>query len=574
MAQLVFVDGRNMGRALPVSPGTTIGSARDNTLWLSDPGVLPRHAVVRRGESGWIIARAEPLARISVNGREAAEHPLRHGDVVSLATVALFFSDEPAQAPDEEVRILARAPALSEPQASLPVLQLSAFADRLLAQLVAAFQPDRCFLLVADEEGRLQVRTERGTAGRPPRTLAGTGALEALLAEEGRGPEARSALFAPFCRDGRRLGAVVLEVAASRRRYGEDDLARLNAAAALAAGPLQGVLALERESSQRRALVRLADAARRLSGNVSRGAVARAAIEEACAFFECTKASLMLVDPRGGHLAVVESNCIDRALWPSVKLRPGEGFAGRVLMEGKALLVTDARGPRSYETASFAIAPVISRGDGASPSVAGVLSVTDKRSQASFTPEDLERLSILAAQAGTALDNARLFERTTLDPLTRAWTRQYFDCRMEDLVAAVAGGREPLAVLLVDIDHLKDKNDVYGRKAGDSILAEGAGLMELQLNRTADLVARYAGEQFAAALPGVDAAEARGLAEDVRRAIEEHPFNMEDEPIRATVSVGVAGLKPGDTPAALMKRAEEALATAKRNGRNRVEVGT
>ena len=280
----------------------------------------------------------------------------------------------------------------------------------------------------------------------------------------------------------------------------------------------------------------------------------------------------MRVDPRSGHLAVAASNCIDRTLWPSVKLRPGEGFAGRVLQEGRPLLVTDARGPRPYETASFAIAPVVSLGDGASPAIAGVLSVTDKRSRASFTPEDLERLAILAAQAGTALDNARLFERTTLDPLTRAWTRQYFDCRMEDLVAGLSDGREPLTVILVDVDHLKDKNDVYGRRAGDAILSEGAELIQFKLHRAADLVARFAGEKFAVALPGAGAAEARALAEDIRRTIEEHPFNVEDEPIRATVSIGGACLRPGEAPGALLLRAEEALAGAKRAGRNRVEL--
>ncbi|HXX95477.1 MAG TPA: diguanylate cyclase, partial [Planctomycetota bacterium] len=99
-----------------------------------------------------------------------------------------------------------------------------------------------------------------------------------------------------------------------------------------------------------------------------------------------------------------------------------------------------------------------------------------------------------------------------------------------------------------------------------------AGLMQMKLNRAADLVGRFSGGVFAALLPAAGAAEARSLGEDVRRAIEEHPFNMQDEPIRTTVSIGVAALRPGEVPAGLLKRAEDALAAAKRAGRNRVEV--
>ncbi len=582
MAQLVFIDGRNMGNALPLPPVTSIGSGKDSMVSLADPGVLPHHATIRLQDGVFRIARSDPAARLSVNGSEVTEHPLRHGDIVSIAAVALLFSDEPALRRDpgpDDSRIVSRTRVLVDASvvrtnlerlyevgtALNASLQLSGFADRLLSHLLSAFRPDRCFLLVADPQGELQVRAERGAApGRPSRAIlsAAVESLESVLAQDGP----RSTLCAPLFHGERLLGAILLTSA----RYGEADLNLFNAVASHAASALQNVLSLEREVAHRRALQRLGESSQRLSSYLSRESILAEAIAQACAIFECSKASLMLLDAKGEHLEVAESNCIDRSLWPSARLRPGEGFAGRAFQEAKPLLVTDARGPRPYETSSFAIAPVVSRGEGlkSAPSVVGVLSVTDKTSKGSFSPEDLELLVVFAAEVGIALTNAELFERATLDGLTRVWTRQYLDFRLEDLVRS----QEPVAILMADLDHFKDKNDVYGHPVGDAVLFETAGLLKLQVRRSDGLVARYGGEEFVAILPGLPADEARGVAEDVRRAIEDHPFNAQEEPIRCTVSIGVAALRPGETPAALLKRADAALYAAKRNGRNRVEI--
>jgi diguanylate cyclase (GGDEF)-like protein len=183
-----------------------------------------------------------------------------------------------------------------------------------------------------------------------------------------------------------------------------------------------------------------------------------------------------------------------------------------------------------------------------------------------FTQNDLNLLAAVAPQAALALRNARLYERTTSDGLTGLPGRQRFIVELEDDVRE--GGT--LSLLLVDVDHLADKNDVYGRPVGDRVLAELGPFVRDRLP-LAQGVARSGDDEFAALLPGTDTARARDLAEDLRRSVADHEFDSAHEALRLTVSAGIAELRPGEMASSLFSRAAEALAAAKRNGRNRVE---
>jgi diguanylate cyclase (GGDEF)-like protein len=180
-----------------------------------------------------------------------------------------------------------------------------------------------------------------------------------------------------------------------------------------------------------------------------------------------------------------------------------------------------------------------------------------------FEPADLALLATVAPQAAFALHHARLYDRATSDGLTGLPNRQRFTVELED---EVAGGK--LSLLLADVDHLKDKSEVHGRSVTDRALAELGQILQGRLPSAA----RTGEDDFAAILPGVDSDRARDIAEDLRRAISDRIFDEHHEGIHLTVSASVAELRPGEMASSIFTRAAEALAAAKRGGRNRVEV--
>jgi len=181
-----------------------------------------------------------------------------------------------------------------------------------------------------------------------------------------------------------------------------------------------------------------------------------------------------------------------------------------------------------------------------------------------FTGEELQLLSSLAPSAALALRNARLFAKATTDDLTGLPNRQRFVAELDDAVAS--GG--PLSLILADVDHLKDKNDVYGSSVGDRALSE---IGELLRSLPTQSAARSGDDEFALLLRA-DAAQARDIAEDLRKSIDARIFDEKHEGIHLTISAGLAEIRKGEMASALFGRAIEALATAKRNGRNRVEA--
>jgi len=181
-----------------------------------------------------------------------------------------------------------------------------------------------------------------------------------------------------------------------------------------------------------------------------------------------------------------------------------------------------------------------------------------------FSKPELALLASLAPKISLGLRNARLFEKATTDALTSLPNRQRFVAELEYAVAM----EEPLTLVLADVDHLRDKNDVYGRPVGDRSLAE---IGELLRHLPVQAAARSGDDEFALLLR-VDAARAREFAEDVRKAVHDRIFDEPHEGIHLTVSLGVAERRPGEMPSGLFTRAAEALASAKRDGRNRVSV--
>jgi diguanylate cyclase (GGDEF)-like protein len=187
-------------------------------------------------------------------------------------------------------------------------------------------------------------------------------------------------------------------------------------------------------------------------------------------------------------------------------------------------------------------------------------------------------------QISLAIWNLRLREtlrqQSIRDPLTKLYNRRYLE---ESLLREVsraersqsAGASTGLGVLMIDVDHFKRCNDVYGHEAGDLLLAEIGGLLR-SMTRASDIASRYGGEEFVVALADVTLQGACGCAEEIRSAVRSLEISFEGRQLPPTsISVGVAVYpEHGETPAALIRAADAAMYLAKREGRDRVRVAS
>jgi diguanylate cyclase (GGDEF)-like protein len=169
--------------------------------------------------------------------------------------------------------------------------------------------------------------------------------------------------------------------------------------------------------------------------------------------------------------------------------------------------------------------------------------------------------------------NQHLEELASLDGLTGLANRRGFDRELRLAWERAAERREPLALMMIDIDHFKLYNDRYGHVAGDTCLRAVGETLSLVTLEEAVLVARYGGEEFALLLPGLDLTRAAALAEEARKSIEDLMINHAQSPSGlVTISIGVEAVMPerGRPAAELVEAADTALYAAKRGGRNTV----
>jgi two-component system cell cycle response regulator len=162
-------------------------------------------------------------------------------------------------------------------------------------------------------------------------------------------------------------------------------------------------------------------------------------------------------------------------------------------------------------------------------------------------------------------------EMAITDALTGLFNRRYMETHLAALVDQAASRGKPLAVLILDIDFFKSINDGHGHDAGDDVLREFAIRIRKSI-RNIDLACRYGGEEFVIVMPETDMGVATMVAERLRRKIASEPFPIQDgaKQLPVTLSIGIAALGAGDNVAAMLKRADQALYRAKRDGRNRV----
>ena len=157
------------------------------------------------------------------------------------------------------------------------------------------------------------------------------------------------------------------------------------------------------------------------------------------------------------------------------------------------------------------------------------------------------------------------------DPLTGAYNRQMFQQRIVQEFAHSRRHSQPLALLMIDVDHFKKINDNFGHLIGDQVLKEISNLL-LATIRTDDYFARFGGEEFVVIAPKTTPETAKILAERIRTTVANHPFAIDTmESWRLTISIGIANqTKETQTTDDLIRFADDALYIAKETGRNRV----
>jgi len=269
-----------------------------------------------------------------------------------------------------------------------------------------------------------------------------------------------------------------------------------------------------------------------------------------------TVANIGLRDTEG----IAESDRVQRAL---------ETFAPQYLRVPDSVaidgVVTD------YRPRQVVILPISYEGQG--------LGVVVLASDTMFGKESMWILDLFTKGMGLALNNAvmhtKLQRIAAMDGLTGVYNRRLGMKRLRDEFLRAERDGAKLAVAMFDIDHFKKVNDTYGHLVGDRVLTAVAHTARDVL-RESDVILRYGGEEFLVVLPGAASADALAVGERIRKEVEACVIEDGEREVRVTVSVGLSEYDPEHVEAEedLVKKADDALYTAKESGRNRVVHAT
>ena len=206
-----------------------------------------------------------------------------------------------------------------------------------------------------------------------------------------------------------------------------------------------------------------------------------------------------------------------------------------------------------------------------------VIALRERRRTMAALNQERDNLEANVEQRTRELQRANeaLEQQVTTDALTGIGNRRKMTAQIGAEIDRARRFRHSLALLMIDIDHFKAVNDRHGHDAGDRAIVAVANGLTIALRAT-DLAARFGGEEFVVLMPETDMTVAMAAAERLCAGIAALCIASDQgEPIRLTISVGVAALDPlgePDTSSSLLSRADRALYRAKSAGRNRVEI--
>ncbi|MCX6129731.1 MAG: diguanylate cyclase [Proteobacteria bacterium] len=211
----------------------------------------------------------------------------------------------------------------------------------------------------------------------------------------------------------------------------------------------------------------------------------------------------------------------------------------------------------------------ITVGIGAESEIVGLLYLENNRANSTFTPERIETLEIICLAAAGRLE---LSFKAATDGLTGLYNHDYFQSMLSQEMLQSRRNLRNLSLIMIDIDHFKGFNDQWGHQVGDLVLKRVAASIR-DTCRKSDIVSRYGGEEMAVILPETSPDMATLVAERIRKAVEIMEIPHGEHLLRVTISLGLSYLADDvKDKAGLVEKADEALYTSKREGRNRVTV--
>ena len=259
-------------------------------------------------------------------------------------------------------------------------------------------------------------------------------------------------------------------------------------------------------------------------------------------------------------------------------LSAGDGVLTQVLETGEPLLVENISldhrfkhyGAKKERVQSFAALSI-----GAKEKILGVMGIGSYGYRV-FSDWEVRMLGTIANQIGMAIENTQLYEHALelafTDSLTGLYNRRYFMDQIEREFIRAQRSKAPLSLIMVDLDGLKEINDRLGHHVGDRFLKEVARIVKVN-TRASDVAARWGGDEFMLLAPGTDSKSAGKIAERIRAQVEGYKMKLEGEEVGITVSAGIVSYPThASSVSELVKKADDAMYSAKRGGKNQSSV--
>lgn len=263
---------------------------------------------------------------------------------------------------------------------------------------------------------------------------------------------------------------------------------------------------------------------------------------------------------------------VDQKKYPVVPARLQGLFGGKqsvIFYVGNeiALELEFLQGLLSLKKQQSVLLAMVHQGD----RMSGILGIQMTAPANPWTPQRSQTAELMANLFGSALTRYELLRSLTYqavhDQLTGLYNRHKIESFMAQEVSRCARYGSSFSLIIFDLDHFKSINDRFGHNEGDAVLTDVSFLVNDGI-RESEIAGRWGGEEFLIILPETQLEGAVPVAERLRMSVESYRFSI---PETVTISVGVATLRPGDTPHELIQRADAALYSAKESGRNCVK---